>query len=629
MGRIAILPPALANQIAAGEVIERPASVVKELVENSVDAGATRVAVSVRGGGCQSIIVRDDGEGMSREDALLAFARHATSKIECLDDLIGIQSFGFRGEALASIAAAADVELLTRRADDDTATRVCTRAGVVVDVADAGSARGTQVEVRDLFGALPARRKFLRRPATEFGHAAEVINRMALAAPAVGFTLTHDEREVLDFPPVTSPADRLLQVIGRECAGSMIHFEARTSAISVQGYLGRPDHSLSSARLLLTYVGGRFVRDRVLTRAMLAGYDTVLMRGRYPVAVVFLEVAAGEVDVNVHPAKAEVRFRDPGLVHRFVAGRIAERLRGVLNRAVRPAPAQSVQPAGPVGGRPGEAPPTMEAWKRPRSEVIRSDSEGTGWKAERQGISTADSRKASVGEAESSYGSEPGHSAVWVEGPGPAVSATGSAGRSLLQTPGGFFGSLRVLGQILDGYVVCASDRGLVLVDQHAAHERVRFEQLRKQLASGGVPMQRLLVPEPLTLGVRDVRALEDAGEALARLGFEGEPFGDGVYLLRAVPAVLADTNCAAVLRDVAAERAELGASRGVEEAVETVLASIACHSAIRLGRRLEEAEAEALLRAMDEVDFSGYCPHGRPAFVEIDAAALERMFKR
>jgi len=216
-----------------------------------------------------------------------------------------------------------------------------------------------------------------------------------------------------------------------------------------------------------------------------------------------------------------------------------------------------------------------------------------------------------------------------VERPGPAAPATESGGRSFLPTSGGFFGSLRILGQVLDGYVVCASGRGLVLVDQHAAHERVRFEQLRTQLASGRVAMQRLLVPEPLTLGVRDVRALEDTREALAQLGFEGEPFGEGVYLLRAVPTVLADANCAAVLRDVAAERAELEASRGVEDAVETVLASMACHSAIRLGRRLEEAEAEALLRAMDEVDFSGYCPHGRPAFVEIDAAALERMFKR
>jgi len=628
MGRISILAPALANQIAAGEVIERPASVVKELVENAVDAGATRVVVSVRAGGCESIIVRDDGEGMSREDASLAFARHATSKIERLDDLIGIQSFGFRGEALASIAAAAEVELLTRRAEDDMATRVCTRGGVVVDVADAGSARGTQVDVRDLFGALPARRKFLRRPATEFGHAAEVISRMALAAPGVGFTLTHDEREVLNFPPVASPADRLLQVVGRECAGSMIHFEARTPAISVQGYLGRPDHSLSSARLLLTYVGGRFVRDRVLTRAMLAGYDTVLMRGRYPVAVLFLDMAAGEVDVNVHPAKAEVRFRDPGLVHRFVSGRIAERLRDVSDRAVRPAPAQGMQPTGHAGVRPGRAPSSMAAWKRPWPETIRPDSERAGWKPE-QATSTADSHEASVGEAESSYGSKPHHSAVWVEEPGPAAPATESAGRSLLPTSGGFFGSLRILGQVLDGYVVCASGRGLVLVDQHAAHERVRFEQLRTQLASGRVAMQRLLVPEPLTLGVRDVRALEDAREALAHLGFEGEPFGEGVYLLRAVPTVLADANCAAVLRDVAAEQAEVGASRGVEDAVERVLASIACHSAIRLGRRLNEAEAQALLRAMDEVDFSGYCPHGRPAFVEIDAVALERMFKR
>jgi DNA mismatch repair protein MutL len=480
------------------------------------------------------------------------------------------------------------------------------------------------VEVRDLFGTLPARRKFLKRPATEFGHIAEVISRLALAVAHVGWTLENDGREALSFPPVAGPADRLAQVLGRDCATGVMPFEARTPAVTVQGYLGRPEHSLSSARLVLTYVAGRFVRDRVLTRAVLDGYQSVLMRGRYPVAVVFLDVAEGDVDVNVHPAKAEVRFRDPGRVHRLLAGAIGARLRD----APRSAALRGGVGAGGKLHRAGEA--TL-SWPGQRSSTKPPHEGFGGFGAAGPGEPARSHSEPRIGEPRLAYGSGEEEDVASLSsdlGVGSGQERIPDASSPMPAAPRRF-ASLRIIGQVLEGYLVCESGQGLVLVDQHAAHERVQFERLRAQLHSGGIPVQHLLVPEPLTLGARDVQALEEAREALARFGFEGEPFGDGVYLLRAVPAVLADTDCAAVLRDVAGELVDVGASRGVDRALDAILAQVACHSAVRVGRRLDCAEAEALLQAMDQVERAGYCPHGRPAFVEIDRAVLERMFKR
>ncbi len=611
MGRIAVLPVALANQIAAGEVVERPASVVKELVENALDAAARRVTVGVRAGGRGGILVRDDGEGMSRDDAVLAFARHATSKIRAREDLLAIGTFGFRGEALASVAAAADVELTTRRAGENVGTRVRTRVGVVAEVTDAGCPPGTQVDVRELFATLPARQKFLKQPATEFGHVAEVVSRLALAVPGVGFVLERDGRRVLDLPPVASPAERLVEVLGRDTAGAMIELETRGPAMAVRAYLGRPEHSLSSARLVLTYVDGRFVRDRLLTRAVLDGYASLLMRGRYPIAVVFLEMPRGDVDVNVHPTKAEVRFREPGRVHQLVARGIAGRLREALAATVPGRPQTRADAGGAAAAvtldrETGASAPWRDA-RRP--SIPRRDAHG--WETVRE--------------------AGPGYAPA-TDSPAERASAVGEQGGEDGGTlPGrrAGFASLRVLGQILDGYLVCASARGLVVIDQHAAHERVRFERLRAQAGAGTVPVQRLLVPETLRLGARDLQALDGARAVLGRLGFEGEAFGAETFVIRAVPALLADVDCGRVLRDLAAELGEVGASRAGEDAVDVVLARVACHSAVRVGRRLEHAEIEALLHAMDDVECSSYCPHGRPAYVEIDASALERLFKR
>jgi DNA mismatch repair protein MutL len=624
MHRIAVLPVAVANQIAAGEVVERPASVVKELVENSLDAGATRITVVLRGGGRDGIIVRDDGEAMGREDAVLAFSRHATSKLRVLDDLPSIGSFGFRGEALPSIAAAADVELLTRRRDEQVGTRVRTRGGEVVEAADAGCPPGTQVAVQQLFATLPARQKFLKRPATELGHVAEMISRLALAVPRVGFVLEHDGREVLSLPPVASATDRLHQVLGKEGARDLVELSVGSAILTVRGHLGRPQQSLSSARLVLTYVNGRFVRDRVLTRAVLDGYESLLMRGRYPIAVVFLQVAPGEVDVNVHPTKAEVRFREPGRVHRLLVEQIRRQLRLALGAAGGEGrhAATPERPGSP--GVPGAAAAAWSAGGHP--PFSKASAWPQSWSEPTAAGADVDTTVAATGVAEARGAFERSPDG----GPESGAGMSAAAGEVASFLPvRGRFGSLRVLGQILDCYLVCSSPGGLVLIDQHAAHERVRFERLREQLAAGRMAVQHLLVPETLSLGAHEVQALEDVRDALTRMGFEGEPFGDGIYLLRGVPATLADADCAGVLRDLAAELAAGGASRAVDEAIDGLLARVACHSAIRMGRRLEVSEAEALLAAMDRIDLAGWCPHGRPAFIEIDAAALERMFKR
>jgi len=493
----------------------------------------------------------------------------------------------------------------------------------VVETCDAGCPPGTQVEVMQLFATLPARQKFLKRPATELGHVAEMVGRLALAVPHVGFVLEHDGREVLDLPPVGSAADRFHQVVGKEGARDLIEFGLEGSVLTIRGHLGRPQQSLSSARLVLTYVNGRFVRDRVLTRAVLDGYESLLMRGRYPIAVVFLQMSPGEVDVNVHPTKAEVRFREPGRVHRLLAEQIRKQLRQTFGAGrSEERPTAALTGRGAAGERAAGA-PTWPLSGRP-SFADASWSRGAGRPGAGAGIAGGDGGAALVAEASDAF------ERAAADAPGSRIEMhpVRDAPVGLLPA-GGRFGALRVLGQVLDCYLVCASGGGLVLVDQHAAHERIRFEQLRAQLDAGRSAVQHLLVPETLALGAHEVQALEETRDALARLGFEGEPFGDGVYLLRAVPATLADADCARMLRDLAAELAAGGASRAVHEAVDGLLARVACHSAIRAGRRLEITEAEALLAAMDGIDVAGWCPHGRPAFVEIDAGALERMFKR
>jgi DNA mismatch repair protein MutL len=583
VGKIAVLPRAVQGQIAAGEVIERPASVVRELVENALDAGAGRIDVRLVAGGLDLIAVRDDGEGMTPEDALTAFARHATSKLTSVDDLAAVATHGFRGEALPSIAAVGRVTLVTRRAD--------AAAGVRIEADETGAESGgpcaappgTSVEVRDLFATTPARRKFLRAPQTEVGHVVDVLTRLAVARPTTGFRLEHGGREVLSIPPVRDLAARLAQVLTPARAGALVEVAATDGALALRGFVGPPRETLATARLIWTYVAigspdsptaGRWVRDKLLMRAVLDGYESLLMRGRYPIAVLMLTVPPGEVDVNVHPAKLEVRFRRSTAIHQLIVPALRSRLAAALRPAGSPLP-----PLPPSAGV------------------------GEGAQSYRGGVPVLPIQPAM-------RGPEPAQAPLWQ--PTPRT-----------------FGSLRFVGQIFDGYLLCESDGKVVLIDQHAAHERVVFERLRAERTEGGVRRQPLLVPETVALTPTEVAALGEHTTTLAAAGLEGEPFGDGTFLLRSVPEILRGRDAGALLRAMAGELLEEGATAAAERQADAVLATVACHSVVRVGQRLGADEVNALLRQMDGVPIAAHCPHGRPVAVELDRAQIEALFRR
>lgn len=608
-GCIRVLPEAVAIKIAAGEVIERPASVVKELLENALDAGARRIVVELEEGGLRLVRVTDDGEGMSAEDAALAFTRHATSKIRGEGDLANIVTLGFRGEALPSIAAVAAVELTTRARGAPAGVRVRTEGGTVAEVREAGAAEGTSVAVRELFAPMPARRKFLKSAATELGHIVELVTRQSLAATAVHFRLLHRGREITVYPPVASVEERARQVLGRERAQGGRAFAAERLGVTVQGFVLSPHLSFASGRYLYTFVNGRAVRDRALTHAVVEAYASLIPRGRWPGAVVLLELPPADVDVNVHPAKHEVRFRLAHVVHDGVLSAVRHALAtmapaaegaggGVaeaLERYVGRTDAKS-------GARFGDTGAVRPLWGRP--DVVPLAASGV-------------ERPAALAE---SGGESGARSAL-------APAAAAAARESTASAEG--FAALRFVGQVFHGYIVCEGPGRLVLIDQHAAHERVAFERLRAQQQGGAVERQALLLPVTVDLGPAQAEAVTDALDRLGVLGFEVEPFGERTFLVRTVPALLGADDPRLLLEDLADGLAEIGSHLPAAEALETILGRIACHSVVRVGRTLTPAEVHALLADLDALTYGSNCPHGRPVSIELTRGQLERMFGR
>lgn len=582
--RVQVLAQEVVDQIAAGEVVERPASVVKELVENALDAGALHIRIELEDAGLGLIAVVDDGEGMAAEDVRCAFQRHATSKIRTVDDLQRIVTFGFRGEALASIAAVSTTTVVSRRREDLSGTRVTVRAGRIVGHGETGAPPGTRVEVTDLFAQVPARRKFLKAPATELGHVSEAVTRFALAFPRVSFLLKHGMRTLLDYPSSSSPEERLAQVFGRDRAALMHPFAARGPAGHVWGYLGDPQLTLPSPRQVYTYVNGRSVRDRLLVHGLTAGYHTLLMHGRYPVAVLFVEVDPGEVDVNVHPAKIEVRFRRAGALHDLLVQGVREAL---CSRDFA------------------------------SEEEATADGAGSPGRLFLGGATTNQRAPVSV----PTWIQHP----PWRPAPIPTQGASGApaAGRRPR------FSSLRVIGQVFEGYWVCEGPEALYLIDQHAAHERVVFERLRRSYGTGELPRQYLLTGEAVEVGPAARARLEECQTELLAAGFELESFGHSAVLVRAVPVLLADGDPGVLVRDLAEELVELESPQRLREAMDRVFARLACHSAVRVGQRLGPEQIQALLQAMDEAELPGNCPHGRPAFLSWPRGELERLFRR
>jgi DNA mismatch repair protein MutL len=625
-GEIRRLSDSLIDQIAAGEVVERPASVVKELVENSLDAGATRIRVDVRDGGKALIAVTDDGYGMPSGALRLALERHATSKLADASELERVMSFGFRGEALPAIASVSRMRLFSRARGSDTGHEIRLDTGKLEDSRSAGGPEGTRIEVAKLFGRVPARRKFLKKSSTEWGHIADWMGRLALALPGVHFELRRDERPPIVWPAVSDTLDRIAAVLGEAEADALQRAECDEAGGHIEAYVSGPEATRTNANALYLYVNGRPVRDKVMRHALLQAYRDVLPRGRFPSAVVFLTLAPGRVDVNVHPAKWEVRFEDPQSIHRLLRRAVREAMagRGWLGSGVEEAAAGSSPGASRGLDREGRAerPAPGGADADRVREVGASD-----WVLAQRGTPG----QSTFEESSSLPGLSMAGAVALVGSDGVAGGERAHEGQALR------FSEMRLIGQLLAAYLIVEAKDGLLLVDQHAAHERVLYEGLRREWLDRGVERQGLLLPITLEIDPLEAAALEENAELVGRLGFELEPFGEGAVVVRALPALLSGRDPSSLVRSLAAElesseaRSDLrsGEETRLLAAADRVFASLACHSARRAGDHLEPREQQQILHDLDQIPWAPTCPHGRPVAVAYAAGEIERRFGR
>ena len=569
--RIHRLSEGTINRIAAGEVIERPASVVKELVENALDAGATQIDVAFRGGGKAFIRVSDNGSGMAPDDLALCIERHATSKLRD-GNLIDIRTLGFRGEALPSIASVSRMSLSSRLHGAGEANILHIESGQSQQVKPTSLALGTEIEVRDLFYATPARLKFLKTDRTETAEAADVVRRLALAHPATGFTFVTEERRMIDAPAGESREARVARIMGSEFKENAVAFFGERDGLRVEGFAGLPTYNRAQGSMQFAFVNGRPVRDKLIAGAIRGAYADVMSRARFPALVLFLTCPTDRVDVNVHPAKSEVRFRDSAFVRSLIVSTIRASLAGkgmVSNTTMGRSTVSSFRPM-----------PTPNY--------------------------------GSFSERQAAFEMDMPLSAPVAETPFTEDFPLGAA-----------------RAQFHDNYIVAQTKSGIVLVDQHAAHERLVYERLKRERAGNGIATQPLLVPQVIDLEPSDVERLSDAQDVLAKSGLVLEPFGDGAVLLREIPTALGQADMAGVVKDIADELAELGETTAVDERINHVLATMACHNSVRSGRKLKSDEMNALLREMEATPNSGQCNHGRPTFVELKLADIERLFGR
>jgi DNA mismatch repair protein MutL len=615
------LDPATINRIAAGEVVERPASVVKELAENALDAGARRIDILTDGGGRRLIRVADDGAGMTRADLALAVERHATSKLED-DDLLAIRTLGFRGEALPSIGAVARLAITTRHAGEPHAWTISVDGGAKSDVKPAALGPGTCVEVRDLFYATPARLKFLKTDRTEAEAIRDVVRRLAMSRPDVGFTLAGEERAPVTWaaalPDATGRLARLGDVLGAEFRANAIAVAAGREGFALEGFAGLPTYSKANALGLYLFVNGRAVRDKLLLGAVRAAYADYLPRDRHPVVALFITVDPREVDVNVHPAKAEVRFRDSGLVRAMLVGALREALARDSRRTALSGGAATVS-----AFRPNVPRPNGWDWRNspPRPAMTM---QGTTARADAP-AGPAQAAQATYDHA-APVGFESGAQAAFDVG-APSADArvvAVEAEPDLIDRP---LGAARA--QVHETYIVTQTRDGVVIVDQHAAHERLVYERMKAALEISGVARQILLIPDIVELDETDVARVIERADELARFGLAVEAFGPGAVAVRETPALLGEIDSAALVRDLAEHMAEWDEALPLERRLMHVAATMACHGSVRAGRRLKPEEMNALLRDMEATPNSGQCNHGRPTYVELKLADIERLFGR
>ena len=590
--RIFLLPTQLANQIAAGEVVERPSSVVKELLENSLDAGAKRIDLDIEEGGTRLIRIRDDGQGIHRDDLALALNRHATSKIRSFDELITVKSLGFRGEALPSISSVSRLSLASRTPDSERGWRLENEGDA--EPSPIAHPPGTTVEVRDLFFNTPARRKFLRTERTEFNHLEEVVKRLALSRFDVSVHLNHGGRAIYKLPAATVEQEQLRRVMmlcGEEFTAHAVMVDFQVGGLRLWGWISQPTFSRSQADMQFFYVNGRMVRDKLVAHAIRQAYQDVLYHGRHPAFVLFLELPPEEVDVNVHPTKHEVRFRESRRVHDF------------LFRGLHDALAQ-LRPGAPLAG---DLPEEVAVLERPAATTARSSAF-----AARSPTQTAIPLQ--VREQIAAY-------AALHPVPSTADAETEAAGNA---HPLGY-----ALAQLHGVYILAENSHGLILVDMHAAHERIAYERLKQSHGEGKIVSQPLLVPVSLQVNLQEANLAEEHKAVFSELGFEVNRIGPESLVIRQVPAMLRDADVAQLVRDVLADLSSYGASTRIGEHINEILSTVACHGAVRAQRKLTVPEMNALLRDMERTERSGQCNHGRPTWIQLRMEELDKLFLR
>lgn len=616
MAHIRILPEVLANKIAAGEVVERPASVVKELVENALDAGSSRILVEVQGGGRRLIQVADDGCGMARDDAMLCLERFATSKIAADPDLFAIQTLGFRGEALPSIAAVSRFRIITRTQAAAVGTDIQVEGGRMLKVTDAGAAPGTLVTVRQLFYNTPARRKFLRSVGTEMGHIADTMAGIAMGWARVHLRLVHNERLVKNWSRAADDRQRVADVLGAQVRPDALAAVQHSSPrLELHGWLASPDLQRSTSRGIYIFVNGRHVRDRVVQHAIFEGYRGRLMKGRFPVAALFLKLPFDQVDVNVHPTKHEIRFARQAEIHDAVRDSVAQSLKK-SDRPHWPARPPASHPRARTG-RVGKAfahdgpPETTAPAEAPPFRGARPAPEAT-------------APPHAVAEGSPNYIAGQPYASAPASEPSPSQAPLQ---HSLWQA--GRFSGLQVVGQLLGTYIVCEAEDGMVLIDQHAAHERITFEKLQQAARGHSSRSQRLLVPETLELSFNEARVLTRLIPDLGRLGLEIEPFGGNTFLIQAVPTLLEGRSLASLVHQMVEKVAEMGFDAGLKPVLDACLILMACHRSIRAHQTLSPDQVQGLLEQLDRCENPSRCPHGRPVWFQLTRRELERRFRR
>jgi len=610
MQRIKILPEIISNKIAAGEVVERPASVVKELVENALDASSKRVVVEVEKGGRSLIRVSDNGNGMNHDDALLAIERYATSKIYDDTDLFAIRTLGFRGEALPSIASVSRFELISRAAGSDVGTRIVIAGGKIIKVSEAGAPPGTMVTVGQLFYNTPARRKFLKTINTEMGHIIETVSGMALGWPGVHFRLMHNGREVKNWPQVSDPKERAADVLGRGIRETLQPVARDGSALKLRGWVAAPGAARSTSRGIYLYVNSRTVRDRIIQHALFQGYGGRLMKGQFPVAVLFIDVPYDRVDVNVHPTKNEVRFADQRLIHDNVRDAVATALARV-----------DKSKWGPSQGFRGGAERISEriaSFRKPMAPGISESFPGPGAPAEPVQATGIDGQEPAEG-SNRDYLSQAAETI-------PMPAQLPQQGRLWPQQR---FADLKIIGQFSETFLLCEVGQDLIVIDQHAAHERIMYEQLKRRAQKSRPATQGLLVPETIELGFREAQILQAMLPDLQRLGLEIEPFGGNTFVVKAVPVLLGQGSVEPLVNEIVEKIAEIGFAPGLEKAFHECLHLMACHGAIRANQSLNQVEIKRLLVQLDACEQPSNCPHGRPTWVKWNRKFFEKAFGR